>query len=93
MLCNVMQCMYVCMSFCLSVCMYVCILALPLCSPVFPANNTVFPAFLQRGCPKTQSFARFSAKGCRKSKPAKKPAGGIEPGTPVLRHRLPEDYV
>ena len=32
------------------------------------------------------SFSRFSAKGCRKPKPAKKSAGGIDPGTPVLRH-------
>ena len=64
--------------------MYVRILALPLCSPVFPEKNTVFPAFSQRGRPKTLSFSRFSAKGCRKPKPAKKPAGGIEPGTPVL---------
>ena len=81
MFCNVKYC-----NVCMYVCMYVYILALP-------QKNTVFPAFSQRGRPKTLSFSRFSVKGCRKPKPAKKPAGGIEPGTPVLRHRLPEDYV
>ena len=76
-------CMHVCMYACMHSCMYVCI----------SRKNTIFPAFSQRGRPKTLSFSRFSAKGCRKPKPAKMPAGGIEPGTPVLRHRLPEDYV
>ena len=62
-------------------------LAFPLCSPVFPAKKSFFRAFSQRGRQKAQSFSRFSAKGGRKPKPAKEPAGGIEPGTPVLRHR------
>ena len=65
---------------CMHSCMYVCI----------SRKKHGFPAFSQRGRPKTLSFSRFSAKGCRKPKPAKKPAGGIEPGTPVLRHRLPK---
>ena len=50
-------------------------LALPLCSPVFPAKITVVPAFSKRGRPKTLSFSRFSAKGCRKPKPAKSRQG------------------
>ena len=62
--------------------MYVCMY--PCTSPLLPSisrkKNTVFPAFSQRGRPKTLSFSRFSAKGCRKPKPAKKPAGGIELG-------------
>ena len=58
-------------------------LAFPLCSPVFPAKNTVFPAFSQRGHPKTQSFSRFSAKGCRK--PSRQGESSLG--------RLPEDYV
>ena len=73
-------CMHVCMYACMHSCMYVCISR---------QKNTVFPAFSQRGRPKTSSFSRFSAKGCRKPKPAKKPAGGIEPGTPVLRTPAP----
>ena len=68
-------------------------LALPCISPLLPSisrkKNPVFPAFSQRGRPTTQSFSRFSAKGGRKPKPAQEPAGGIEPGTPVLRHRDP----
>ena len=69
------------------VCMYVS-LHFPFAPQYFPQTNTVFPAFSQRGRPKTLSFSRFSAKGCRKPKPAKKPAGGIEPGTPVAPRRL-----
>ena len=49
-------------------------LGLPYISPLLPSisrKNTVFPAFSQRGRPKTQSFSRFSAKGSRKPKPAK----------------------
>ena len=68
------------------VCMYVS-LHFPFAPQYFPQKNTVFPAFSQRGRPKTLSFSIFSAKGCRKPKPAKKPAGGIEPGTPVLEDR------
>ena len=83
-----MECMHVCMyvMLCMYVCMhvYVCILAPPLCSRVFPAKKHCFPAYSQRGRPKTLGFFRFSAKGCRKPKTAKKPARGIEPGTPVL---------
>ena len=59
MLCSV--CMSVCMSVSLSVCMYVCILALPLCSPVFPAKNTVFQRFRKEDVQNTE-FSRFSAK-------------------------------
>ena len=42
----------------------------PPCSPIFPAKNDVFPAFLQLGRPKTQSCSRFSAKGGRNPKPS-----------------------
>ena len=62
------------------VCMYVCMS----CMSGTEYVNTVFPAFAKRTSKNTE-FSRFSAKGCRKPKPAKKPAGGIEPGTPVLR--------
>ena len=48
----------------------------------FPQKNTVLPAFSQRGHQQTQSFSRCSAKAGRT------PAGGFEPGTPVLRQRL-----
>ena len=60
-------------------------LAFPL-AQYFPQKSTVFPAFSQRGHPQTQSFFRKSK---QETQTSKKPAGGIEPGTPVLRHRLP----
>ena len=87
-----MYVMHVCMYACMYACMYVCMHAfMHVC--ISRKKNTVFLAFSQRGRPKTLSFSRFSAKGCRKPKPAKKPAGGIEPGTPVLRHiRLVERH-
>ena len=51
-------------------------LSFPFSSPVFPRKiNTVFPAFSQKGCQKTQSFSRSSAKGGRKPKPAKSRQG------------------
>ena len=50
-------------------------LAFPLCSPIFAAKNTGFPAFSQLGRPKTQSFSRFSAKGGRNPRPAKSRQG------------------
>ena len=62
-------------------------LLFPFAPQYFPQKNTVFPAFSQREHPKAQSVSRFSAKASRKPKPAK------NRGTPVLRHRLPEDYV
>ena len=68
-------------------------LAFPLGSPVFSTKaHTVFPAFSQRGHPKTQSFPDFLQKQAENPN-QQKPAGGIEPGTPVFPHRLPEDYV
>ena len=59
-------------------------LAFPLFSPIFPAKSTVFPAFAQLGRPKTEFFQIF---GKRRQEPqtSKEPAGGIEPGTLVLR--------
>ena len=57
-----------------NVCMYVS-LHFPFAPQYFPQKKHGFPAFSQRGRPKTLSFSRFSAKGCRKPKPAKKPAG------------------
>ena len=51
-----------------------------LCSPIFPAKNTVFPAFSQLGGPKTQSFSRFSAEGGRTPKPAKSRQGELSLG-------------
>ena len=69
------------------------ILALPLCSPVFPAKKYGFPAFSQTGRPKTPSFSRFSATGCRKPKPAERPAGESSLGPLFCRHRLPEDVI
>ena len=65
-------------------------LAFPLCSPAFPVKNTVFPVFSQRGRPKTQSLSRFR----QETQTGKEPAGGIEPGTPVMRrHQITARYV
>ena len=51
-------------------------LAFPLCSPVFSAKKTrVFQRFRKEDVNKTQSFSRLSAKGGRKSKPAKSRQG------------------
>ena len=57
----------------------------PFAPQYFPQNNAFFETFSQLGPPKAQ----------RRQEPqtSKEPAGGIEPGTPVLRHRLPEDDV
>ena len=68
----------------------------PCTSPLLPSISRKIHGFSRvfaKRMSKNTEFARFSAKGCRKPKPAKKPAGGIEPGTPVLQHRLPEDNV
>ena len=48
-----------------NVCMYVCMyvsLPFPFAPQYFPQKNTVFPAFSQRGRPKTLSFSRFRQK-------------------------------
>ena len=67
----------------------------PFAPQYFPQKKhvfyTFFSAFSQRGRPKTQSFPRFSAKGGRKPKPPKEPAGGIELGPLfclVERHQI-----
>ena len=67
-------------------------LAFPLCSTIFPAKNTFSSVFAIRTSKNTECFQIF---GKRRQEPQTRqdPAGGIEPGTPVLRHRLPEDYV
>ena len=64
-------------------------LALPCISALlpkyFPQNNTVFySVFAKMTSKKTEFFQIFG-----KPKPAKEPAGGIEPGTPVLRTPAP----
>ena len=71
-------------------------LAFPLCSPAFPAQKKRFPAFSQRGRPKTQSFSRFSEKGERAGR-------GIQASVPCLatplrlrlveRHQITARYV
>ena len=68
--------------------------ALPCMSPLLPnisrkKNSSIFAI---RTSKNTEFFEIF---GKRRQEPqtSKEPAGGIEPGTPVLRHRLPEDYV
>ena len=74
-------------------------LALPCISPLLPSisrkKNHGFPAFSQEHVQK-HSFSRFPAKGGRKPKPAKEPAGGVEPGTlfcdPPRRLRLVERH-
>ena len=75
------------MAVCLYVCLYVCMY--PCTSPLLPSisrNKALFfSSVFAKMMSKNTDFSRFSAKGCRKHKPAKKPAGGIEPGTPVLR--------
>ena len=58
-------------------------------SPLHPSISRKITRFFQR----FQFFQMFGKKGGRKLKPAKEPARGIKSGTPVLRHRLPEDYV
>ena len=52
---------------------------------IFPRKDMVFSMFSQKGHETQHSFSRVSAKGSRE------PAGGFNSGTPVLRHRLPED--
>ena len=51
--------MYVCLYVCLSVCMDVCILALPLCSPVFPAKTRGFQCFRKEDVQKHRVFQIF----------------------------------
>ena len=60
-------------------------LAFPLCSPIFPAKRHSFPAFSQLGRPKTRSLFQIFGKRRQEPQTSKEPAGGIEPGTPVLR--------
>ena len=58
----------------------------PCTSLHFPLQKTrFFQRFRKEDVQKHRVVSRFSAKGDRKPKPAKEPAGGIEPGTPVLR--------
>ena len=72
-------------------------LALPCISPllhsIFLRNNTVFSSvFAKRMSNKRRVFQMFG-KRRQETQTRKEPAGGFEPGTPVLRHQLPEDYV
>ena len=71
-------------------------LALPCISPLLPnmcrTKHGFSSVFAIRTSKNTEFFQIF---GKRRQEPqtSKEPAGGIKPGTPVLRHRLPEDYV
>ena len=67
--CRVVSLCFVSLAFSLhSPCFHFCPLislhfrAFPLCSPIFPTKNTVFPAFSQLGHPKPQSFPDFRQK-------------------------------
>ena len=66
-------------------------LALPCISPVLPSisrkkKTLFFQRFRKKDVQKHRVFPDFRQK-------EKELAGGFEPGTPVWRHRLPEDYV
>ena len=56
----------------------------PVAPQYVPQKNTVFPAFSQLGRPKTQSFSQIFGKRRQEPQTSKEPAGGLEPGTPVL---------
>ena len=60
-------------------------LALPLCSPVFPAKNTFFQRFRKEDVQKHRVFPDFRQKEAGSPSQQKSRAGGIEPETPVLR--------
>ena len=62
-------------------------LAFPICSPVFPAKNDLSSVFAKRTSNYTELFPVFRLKEAAQT--SKEPAGGFEPGTPVLRHQLP----
>ena len=57
-------------------------------TPGWSLGNFRASGSVRRHCPLPFLLPPLSAKECKKPKPAKKPAGGIEPGTPVLRRRL-----
>ena len=62
-------------------------LAFPLCPPVFPTKKHASSSvFTKRTATNTEFFQIF---GKRRQEPytSKEPAGGLEPGTPVLRPR------
>ena len=60
-------------------------LAFPLCSPVFPAKTRCSSVFARRTSKNTEFFQIFGKR--RQETQTSKDGRGIEPGTPVLRHR------
>ena len=69
-------CMSVCLSVCMSVCMYVCILALPLCSPVFPAKKHCFSSVFAKMMSKHTEFFHIFGKGMQEAQASKKAGRG-----------------
>ena len=65
-------------------------LAFPLRSPISFRKSTVFPTLSQK-CQNTE-FSQILGKRRKETQTSKELAGGFKPRTPVLRHRLPEDY-
>ena len=58
---------------------------------IFSDKNTAFSNVFTKRMSKTQCFQIFG-KRIQKTRTSKEPAGGFEPGTPVLQHWLSEDY-
>ena len=63
-------------------------LAFPLCSPIFPAKKHGFSSVFTIRTSKNTEFFQIFGKRRQEPQTSKEPAGGIEPGTPVLRHLL-----
>ena len=87
------------------VCTYVCILALPLCSPVFPATNTVFSSVFAKRTSKNIEFFQIFGKRMQEAQASKKAGRGNRAWDPcfatpaprrlrlVERHQIAARYV
>ena len=88
--------------------MYVCMYVsshFPFAPQYFPQKNTVFPAFLQRGRPKTYEFFQIFGKRMQEAQASKKAGRGNRAWDPcfatpaprrlrlVERHRIAARYV
>ena len=76
--------MYVCMSVCMYVCMYVCILALPLCSPVFPAKKHCFSSVFAKMMSKNTEFFQIFGKRMQEAQASKKAGRGTRAWDPCF---------
>ena len=80
MSCNVMYC---------NVCMYVCILALPLCSPVFPAKKHGFSSVFAKRTSKNIEFFQIFGKRMQEAQASKKAGRGNRAWDPCFATPAP----